>query len=347
MIEFYLAALFIGVIVSIEDFRNGLIKNKYIILLVFFGLISKIFYPVEPIQFAFTLFYGLVVSIFFWVLGIWPAGDSKFFWALLFFLPAQLYADTGVVWGFLINSFVPIFLLMLFFIAYKSKLNLVLESLKEAFNPYTIFMLFLMITGFLWIFQRAMALLGLKADFLVLFITLFIIFELFRRYCTFKSELLFAGFAFLRVILDYQNVYSLNFFFDLAKFLLVFVFFRYFIVRLAFKVFTREVPISELEEGMSPAEGVFKKKGGCEKESLISMSFIGFMMQKKKKFIHGIEYLSGSDIKKLKKLKKDKKLGFDSILVHQNQSFAVFLLAGFIITVLCSGSFFKLFKLLS
>jgi len=346
MIEFYLLAGLIGVVVSIEDLKIGLVKNQYVALLICIGLISKFFYPVDATQFTLVLFYGLIVSVLFWLLDIWPAGDAKFFWALLFFLPASLYASSGIVWSFLTNTFVPIFFVMLFFIAHKSRLSLVLQALKEAFNPYTIFMLFLMITGFLWLFQRALAVLGLKSDFLILLISLFIVFELFRRYCTFQSELLFAGLAVIRVLLDYQSFYTLSFFFESAKFILVFAFFRFFILKLAFKLYTDEIPISKLKEGMSPAEGIFKTKGKYKKESLLSTSFIGLMQQKKKSFVHGTECLSGKDVQKLKKLKKGKKLPFSAILIHQNQPFALFILIGFILTVLSSGTFFKLLKFL-
>ncbi len=346
MIEFYLIAVFIGLLVSLDDFKNGLIKNKYVVLLLLFGLVSKVFYPVEVSSFVVVLAYGLIVTCFFWLLGIWPAGDAKFFWALLFFLPPNLYTNTSVIWGFLVNSFVPVFFIMLFFIARKSKLGLVVGSLREAFNPYTVFMLFLMITGFLWVFQRAVLLLGFKVDFLVLIIALFLVFEFFRRYCTFRNEVLFTGLAVLRVLLDFRAVYSFSFLFEVLKFILVFVFFRFFIVKLAFKLYTRKVPINRLKEGLCPAEGIFKRGKKYEKESLISASFIGFMRQKSKRFIHELDCLSKKDVQKIKKLKKSKKLPFSFILVHQNQPFAIFLLIGFILTVLSSGSFFNLFKLL-
>ena len=41
MIEFYLIAVLIGLLVSLDDFKNGLIKNKYVVLLLLFGLVSK------------------------------------------------------------------------------------------------------------------------------------------------------------------------------------------------------------------------------------------------------------------------------------------------------------------
>jgi len=341
MIEFYSLAGLIGTLISIEDLKFGLIKNRYVALLILIGLVSKFFYPVDIIQFAIVLFYGLVVSVFFWLLEVWPAGDAKFFWALLFFLPANLYANSGIIWGFLTNTFVPVFVVMFFVIVYKSKLRVILASLRAAFNPYTILMLFVMITGFLWFFQQVMNVLSVKVDFLVMLIALFAVFEFFRRYCSFRNELLFIGLAVARVLINYQSVYSVNFFFNSAKFIIVFAFFRFFILKLAFLLYTEEVPIKKLKEGMSLAEGVSKKGKGFKKERLLSTSFIGLIMQKKKKFIHNIESLSTKDVQNLKKLDKDGRLPFASLLVHQVQPFAIFILTGFIITVVCKGNCFS------
>ncbi|MCX6802526.1 MAG: hypothetical protein NT067_05460 [Candidatus Diapherotrites archaeon] len=124
----------------------------------------------------------------------------------------------------------------------------------------------------------------------------------------------------------------------LFKIIAVFVFFRFFILYLAFKLYTDKVKISELREGMAPAEGIFKKGDSFEKEEFLQSCFTGYFSQKTRKFIHGQESLSEEDVEKIKALEKQGKFKFDSLLVHQAQPFALFIFAGFLLTLLCAGS---------
>jgi len=63
------------------------------------------------------------------------------------------------------------------------------------------------------------------------------------------------------------------------------------------------------------------------------------LQQRKEKYIHDLGELTKEDVEKILKLKEEKKIDFNEVLVFQKQPFAVFLLLGYILTLLFQGSF--------
>ena len=168
---------------------------------------------------------------------------------------------------------------------------------------------------------------------------MFIIFEFFRRFLSAKLELFFFGCAVLRVLIDYRTVYSFAFAQKFFTILFVFLFFRFFILYLAFKLYTYKVPIRKLKPGMSLAEVVIQRGDHFEKKSFLNASLIGFMTQRRENIIHSLDFLTKEDVDRIKKLRRENKIPFASILVNKVQPFAIFILLGYILTVFCQGSF--------
>ncbi len=349
MFEFIIVlATFLGLIISYEDFKLGIIRNIHIIIIlllgIFFQLVSGSLQTSFP-RIVLTVGYGFGLSFLFWWLGLWPAGDAKLFSVFLLFFPVQMYFPFRLIFNYLVNVFVPIFFFMMVVIFFKTRLKLLKEAVKYSFDPYKIFMLITMFLGFVWFTLKLIPLIGIQVDFFVTILLLFLAFELFYSILTFESELLFLGCAIVRIILDYKNIFTFSFVYDFFSIVFVFIFFRFFILYLGYHMYTKRVKISDLEVGMSLAEGVFFKDNRIWKVSLLSSSFIEFLSQRKYKFIHDLNNLTKKDVKLLNNLVKEKKLTFDSILVSQRQHFAFFILLGFLLTLLLKGDFISFLAL--
>jgi len=347
---FFAIASVLTAYIAIEDFRHERIPNKALLLLLAAGLIYQGFFLEAPFAGIQAFLYALFIGVMLWYLGMWPAGDAKLFSILFLLLPPGLYSSQSLIFDFLINSFVPVFLFMLFLILLKSRVALLKESLKYSFDPYRVTMLAVILLGFVWLVLGAVSLLSATlsvwVDFFITIIILFIAFELLMRSFGAKIELFFIGCAVLRIALDYQAIYSLGFAYKFFSMLLLFVFFRFFIIYLSFKLYTDEVPIKEIKPGMVPAESIIKKGRKFEKINILNSSLISYMSQKKEDIIHGQHFLSKKDVSKIKKLRAEKRLEFKSLLVSRVQPFAVFLLAGFVLTVFINKSFIDFLALL-
>ncbi|MEM0360155.1 MAG: hypothetical protein QXK06_02340 [Candidatus Diapherotrites archaeon] len=343
MLAFFLfPAFLIGLIASIEDFKQGIIRNLYVLTLLILGITFQFLSGADFFILAPVLASAFVVSFAFWLSGLWPAGDAKLFWAYFFFFPQTFFLEKELVLAFLSNIFVPIFFFMFFVVLCKSRLGVIKEALKYSLDPYRLFMLAVMLLGFVWIVMLPLAFFRIETGLLGTLAVLLLAFELLKRFWTFKTETFFILCAFARVLLFPAEIYSIPFAINFLKTLAVFVFFRFFILYLAFKLYASKVLIKNLKEGMIPAEGIKKQGKKFVKESFLNSGFISFVSSEKKRFEHSKNCLSKKDIAKLQRLEKRGLLEFDSLLVHQTQPFGFFILLGFLLTLLFQGKNFLL-----
>jgi hypothetical protein len=329
------AILLLGIYISYQDFRHGVIRGRYLLLLVILGLIYQTLSG-SLLHISFTIIYGFLVSFLFWWIGIWPGGDAKFFIVLLLFFPASLYSSTLVL-SYLINVFVPVFVFMIAYVLVRSRLKDIRKALNFSLSPYKIMFIFLMVAGFMWFFIGLIKLAGIEADYFITIVILFAVYELFSMTISSKTEVLFIGLFAIRVILDFQNLFSLV---SLIYFLTViggFVFFRFFLLHLSYHVFTRQIPVKDLKPGMIMAEGISTE---FERISFLNSSLIEYLQQKKRKFIHSLDELASKDTKKIKELRKSGKIKFRSIRIYQTQSFAGFILLGYVLTLVFHRAIF-------
>ncbi len=343
---FFLAAVAISGYAAVEDFRHERIPNKALLALLAMGLAYQLLAVSNFAGAAITFFYAFFVAVLLWFIGIWPAGDAKLFSILFLFLPPQLYSAQSIVFDFLVNTFVPVFFFMFFVIIARSKFSLLKEAVKYALDPYRLIMLGAILLGFIWFVMGAMQLLfspfSAWFDYFLTLVLLFAVFEFFRRVLSEKLELFFFGCAVLRVLLDYSTIYSVSFIQEFSSMIFVFLFFRFFVLFLAFKLYTYSVPIEELKAGMVAGELIVRKGERFEKVSLLNPSLISFMSQRLERVVHNTNFLTEKDVKRIQKLRAQKKIPFASMLVCKVQPFAVFILLGFALTVLAEGSFLVL-----
>lgn len=342
----------IGLITIYTDLKWRVIKNKVVLL----GLISAPFIHIYSILenpslaplipfLAQNVLFSIFIAVLLWYTHIWPAGDAKLFIAYSSLLPLDVFAVTKsfLSFDFLINTFVPIFFLMFGMLLLRSKKSDIKKSLKKAFDPYTLSLSTIVIIGFLWAILEFMEMLGVPQNYLIQMVMLFLIIEVFNKIIRFNMEYLYVVFAVIRILIDYRGVFSFDFAYYLITLLLLFISFRYFVVDLAFRSYTRRKHVKELRVGDCLAEGIIKKDDGkYDKEEITQYNIIQILKDRKeKKYIHGTSFsgLSENEVAKIKKLHKEGKLNFEIVSVHTITPFALFLFLGVLMTSLFGTNF--------
>ncbi len=331
--------------ISYIDFKKGIVPNKAVLLLLIIALIYRFFEPAPFLPLFISLISVAFFSFLLWFAGLWPAGDAKFFIALTLLFPGAFYSNSTLLFDFLANIFVPIFLFMLVVIFLKTKSKLFLEALRYSLDPYNISMLAMILFGFVWFISKAIFIFIPKVSgagqYLISLLLILVVYEIFRRVMSAKLEVFFFICALARVILDFWNIYTLAFLWNFASLLVVFIFFRFFVLYLAFRFYTEPVKISKLKPGMSPAELIVKHRGKYKKISLLSASLLGFLFKAREQAVHDTNFLTKEDVARIKELYRQKKLGFSTLLVNKTQPFAVFIFAGYLLTLFASGNAIK------
>ena len=360
MVLYLIPILAFGLISTYWDIKKGIIRNKLILAM----LITAVIIHVSSILLSPSLFnllpsfilnvgFSIFVGFLLWVISIWPAGDAKLFIAYSSLIPLGLFGNSGspyVSFEFLINTFVPIFLAMFIFLLVKSKPSEIKKSLKFTFNPYNMFMVFVVVVGFLWFIIKAVSSLGIVMNYFIIIIILFIIMEIFNKIVPVNMEYAYVFLVILRLILDYRSVFTLGYLYELISIIFAFVIIRYFVIDLGFHGFTVLKKIKDLKPGMCLAEGITEsdeKSVNYEKRRMSFFSLPQALMEKRRiKFIHSVSFdgLTKEDVKKIKKLRKDGKIPFDDIMVHVSTPFAVFLFIGIILTILLQTNFVTYLK---
>ncbi|MBD3359227.1 MAG: hypothetical protein GF365_00755 [Candidatus Buchananbacteria bacterium] len=126
--------IIIGLIVTLTDFRESRIKNKYIKLGIYIGLIYYIilffitvlsrFYALSyyfpPQYYLFILIntlIGFILAFILWNLKLWAGGDAKLFTLYVFLIPLFFYSEAYLPFfpaiNLLINIIIPIFIYLL------------------------------------------------------------------------------------------------------------------------------------------------------------------------------------------------------------------------------------------
>ena len=320
------------------DAKKGIIRNRSLLALLALGIIyqlasGSIFTNTTTI--LFTLSYGFLVSFFFWWLGIWPGGDAKLFIVLFLLFPAQFYSD--IMLPYLMNTFVPLFVFMMLYVLTKSRAADIKDALRYSLNPYKVSFIFIIVIGFMWFFTGLIRLAGINADYFITIVMIFLVYELFSVTISAKTEILFMALVLLRVIMDFQNLFTLA---SLYYFLLVvgaFIFFRFFLLHITYHTFTNQVKLENLRPGMILAEGICIEGKRYARISFLNSSLIEYMQQKKKRFIHSLDELTKGEVTKIKKLRKQGRIAFDKIRIYQTQPFAVFIILGYLLTLFLQG----------
>ncbi len=343
-----LPVIFLGLVISYEDYRTGLIKNQYIVALFLGGVIYQLFTGYRfGIEFEVVKVFlmGLLIGFGLYFIGIWPAGDAKLFSVYLLFFPLHMYTDQ-LIMQFALNIFLPVFFVFstIVFVKSRSKFK---GALKYSFEPYRLFLLVMVLFGIAGWVIRILEILNFNINFFVSMFILFLAFELVFTLISLKTEIILVSLVVLRFIFDFEYISSVSYLYETFYLIIFFIFFRFFILYLTYHYYSREVRIEELEEGMSPAEGIVREEeGNYHKVSFLKVSLIDFMQDKKREFIHDILFLKKKDIDQLKELREKDEMDISLLKIDKTQHFAFLLLLGYLLTLILGGDVVSFFMLI-
>jgi len=353
-IYFFLPGIIaLGLMTSYTDIKNGKISNKHILFALIYSLIVYVIliFTVENIrvdyfvELGFMLPLMLFIGFIIWYVGLWTAGDAKLFFAYSALIPLSVYKYGALPYfsatNILINTFIPFAFFLFVWLMFKTTMKQKLIVMKNALQPKKLAMLAIALFAFLWIISMLFSVFGISPDFFVTIFFVFIVMIIIEKIFPIKMVYIMIGIAILRFFFD-KTVYTL----DSVKFFLIifvaFIILRFFILELGYGMLTKDMDIILLKKGMIPAEEVYIEKGEYKKNSLLYFSLFSYLHRKTKKrkylFEPTAEGLSEKDVEKLKKL--EKRLGFEHLKIYQSFSFAPFMFAGVLLTLLVQGSLF-------
>ncbi len=353
--------IFLGIITSYEDVKSGKIRNKWIISALVYSfillslLILNLYLSNVPLSFeyinayAINLAFSLFACLFIWSTGLWSAGDAKLFLAFSALLPLTVYKLVNFEYfpsfTILVNSFIPIF--VFFFVKVflvtnsKEKIN----SLKKSLDPSSILNSVITVLGISSLISILISLLNIPSN---IFVNLFFMFVAYYTMEKLFGKNLLSAMTVLFIVMmffSYENILSFQFLQFFSIMLFSFVFIRYFILNLAFDVFTTPVFIENLKPGMIPAEIVRKKGEKYLKVNKIQYSILPEFGKSRTKSIFDLRGLTKKDINKIKRLHSSGKFKSHALRIQDDIPFAPIIFFGILLTLIFQGSFLSLFLL--
>jgi len=343
--------IFLGIITSYEDVKFGKIRNRWVLLAIFYSflvlfiLILNLYFSnvainyeyikTYAINFAFSFFVGLFLSYS----GLWSAGDAKLFMAFSALIPLTVYKlvyfqlfPSFVV---LVNSFIPIFAFLFAKMFFRANLHEKVAALKTSMQKSLVESV-ISVLALSSLLAVITSLAGITTDILtnliVLFLTYFVLKKIFGKRIIEAMTILLLVVLFYR----YEYIFSLQFLPFFASMLFSFVFIEYFVLNLGFYGCTKPVYIENLEPGMALAETIYRDGKKYLKSSRIRYSILPESDDKIKSVFN--YRLTKEDIIKLKKLHSEGKFKPHIIRTHENLPFAPILFSGTVLTLIFGGS---------
>ena len=336
----YLNLLFIvffGWKTSEEDIKYGRIRNDYIIIMIFLGLVLFILKVViylifagVPNKFYIIDYLTNLLLMTFFVFSLWKgkllnAGDSKLLIAYSALIPVNFYKYGYVKFfpgtALLINVFTPIFL-YLSYLAFKGTSHKVkIKALKKAVNLKLIVMGYLTLFAFVWLIKISVPALKTKYPFsmsIILIVLLMIVLWKLKK----LTSLIILSLVILRFA--FGQFPSLNEIKYVSIVILFLFLIRTFFVALAEVSFTERVKINNLEPGMVIIKSDDKSKKG----------------KKSKK----IETVRVTFKNKSRLISSFKSKGIFSVKVKTTTPFAHFAFIGVLLTIVLQGDMFSFIK---
>jgi len=371
MIGYFLPGIILlGIMTSIEDIKQGKIRNKWIItalaysIIVYAGLISfyllgdgiEVSYIVELIT---NFLFAIAIGFGFWYMKIWTAGDGKLFIGFAALIPLTMFSLGHQKWmpslTLLFNIFIPALAIMTVLILFKIKIKdlkeVITDFIKEFFQPKELVKQLISFFAILWVVSILLSFGEMGNNPMLRVGLTMILFGGIQKKFGDKSVYIMGVVSLARLIFD-KSIYSASFLIDLL--VLVFVwrlirsFLRGSLSKLGKKVFSEEINVKNLKQGMILAEAVLKKDIISKQELKIWKNYPGVKVVKKGKTYyilrpksHGgsqsfieeeAEGLTACQINKLRKT------GIKKIMIGQTIPFGPFMFLGVILTLIAKGN---------
>lgn len=371
MIQYFLPAIIaLGIITSYEDIKFGKIRNKWIILALTYAVITYCIlityhyltaglnqhYLIELLT---NTLFAVAVGFGAWYLGIWTAGDGKLFIAFSALIPLSVYTVGYQAWipsiTLLINIFISASLIMFVFMIFKVRpkdIKKVFTSFfKEFFQPKQLLESVIYLFAIFWIMQILLSLIGLGTNYILRLILTIVIFTAIQKKLGNKALYIMLALSLLRFIMD-KSVYSWSFLADLLILVFVWRFIKSLLTgsisKLAQEIFTKDIKVNELKQGMILSE-IIQKKEKLTKQELNDLKRLpdteiikykgDYIIKKPKSSIEFDNFIDeeAEGITK-KQIYKIKDIGFAKIRVSQTIPFAPFIFLGVLLTILVKGN---------
>jgi len=377
LIYFLPAILFLGIITSYQDIKEGKIRNKWVKLALVYAFLMNVllildhFFRKIPINTNYIIelitnfVFAVLVGFGMWHYKLWTAGDGKLFIAYAALIPLNIYSNDYQKWipsfTLLINIFIPALIIMLIWISFTIKphnlKNVLKTFLKEFFKPKQLFNSIISLFAVFWLIDILLSLVGLQNNYL-LRITL-TMFGLSAIQSKLKKGYFYimCALVLLRFIMD-KSIYSLSFLVDFLILIFVWKFFKSFLrvgtVNLGKELFTKDIEVDKLMPGMILGEAIHKKGKLTKKElNTIKKSlnteiirYRGEYFIKKPKSSIGSNNFIKEEAEGLtdEQITKIKKVGIKNIKISQTIPFAPFIFLGVVLTILAKGNILILVK---
>ncbi|MYK19520.1 hypothetical protein F4055_15340 [Candidatus Poribacteria bacterium] len=317
-----------------------------------------------------TLLGGFFIVLVLYWFGIFAAGDAKLVWGASLLMPVGLFAEASefaqyTPTALIINIFVPYCLILVVYLFIKAKTRQKWEAFmeifqQEDFRPQIFEMVFRLIflLGLRVVVTLSLDWLGIELEFWYqLLLVLFVYFTLSYFVKKFGLEKV-RNYVVCVVLIELMVIttpWTLNAwseaYLPLLKIYLVYIaiffFARHFVQSLDSMVLDREIDISDLKEGMVPAEQILKIE---REDGEVAYSKQGFALPNALNANIILGTLPGGVSKEkateLKQLVEDGKFeSFDNkIRIQRSLRFAPMICLGVILTLLCRGPFFMFFQ---
>ncbi|MBS3132273.1 hypothetical protein J4212_07625 [Candidatus Woesearchaeota archaeon] len=350
------ALIFLGIVTSYEDIKKGTIRNKWIIFSLAYAISAYMaisYYSIKAgltlrtgyfLELIGTALFSLATAFVIWHAGLWTAGDGKLFFAYSILVPLEVYRYGYIPYfssiSILINTFIPVFLFLVFLLIFRTSLKEKIEYGKQALEFNRIMQLLLYLFALIWPIRLLFAFIRLQLNYFLMIFLLFVLMTQAEKTLKLDIRYILGGIAVLRMIFD-PSVFTEMAWTELFTFSVLFIVLRFFILPIGFNYFTENVPIKDLKEGMMPAEAILRKKGGYIKIPLVQFSMLSSLRQTSMKntvLEQTAEGLTRDGIGRMQKMR----LPFSSIRVKHTTSFAPFLFAGAFLTIAVQGNFIVL-----
>ena len=333
----------LGLATSFTDLREGLIPNKFVFPAIAAAFILNFLNGFEFVPFLVNGFLAFLLGFLLWLASLWSAGDAKLFLAFALLVPFSFYSTASLFPAFtiLVNSFVPIFILLLALVATKTSTKQKILALKQAFEPKMVASVAVYFFSFYWLLEISLPFLPIQLDFFTMALILFALVSAVEFLLPKKSLYFFGLLSPFLLFLRLEAALTLEFALFFVSFMVAILLLMFFVLRLGFSCFGKLVKIGELREGMALLEIPVLRKGKVEKKNPVLPSFVNIFSEiKEKPFIEARpKGLEKKDIAKLKKATCEGKLSFKSILVQETLPFAPLIFIGTILSFFTTGLF--------
>ncbi len=356
------------------DLRERKIKNFCSYGLIYAGILSQVISVLSGsnglLSSIFTVVGGFLIVLALYWFGVFAAGDAKLVWGASLLMPAGLFSEATAFAQYtpttlIINIFVPYCVILVTYLCLKTDVQQKWQAFmlifqredfrKQIFERIFQLIFLLGLRQFVILSLRWLGIeVGLWHQLLVVFSLYFILSYYVKKFGLERIRNYVVSVVMIQLIVittpwtlsAWSQAYA-----PLLKiyllYLTVFFFGRYFIENLDSMVLDREVNISDLKEGMVPAEQIIRV-GGSDGEITYRKQEFALPNVLDSNIVLGTlpGGVSKEKAAELKQLATDGEFeDFDNtIRIQYSLRFAPMICLGVILTLLCRGPFFTFFQ---